>query len=556
MKRNYKYLLCLLLPCCCQCADFIDVQPENSPTYTNYFKSEKDAEALLAALEIQISSVCRQDWNSTIADPVNEYFYDWGIPNMLGEFSCYNNWQSFANLVYQANIILDNAHRFPLPKEVIEPYVLQAHFAKGVAYFYMTRVFGEAPIFPNSTTFEKVPQSSISQILDEAEKNMLEAMKLPIYDELVANSSYKRMKQYGSKGAAAAFLAHIYAWRAGVEGKAEYWQKAEEYCSMIINGKVGTYSLANDPEEVCTQVMKGDSQESIWEIYGNATESTEYAWNSVHVGFPILTTGVAYPGLFSTPCMERERVRAMYPEGDLRRNSFFWATDANYIYLNNIDGEIVPGLEPVGEPILVYDLNDIAQNSTMIPKPFSESYFNKFRYPFYTMDEWIMQPRYFGLSQNKVIFRLAGIYLLRAECRARQNKANAVEDLNIVRARAYGNMANGMVIDQSKAQEYNFPSTNDIKNGLAGNIQLAIFREREKELIYEGHRFYDIARNGWCFLRGEDSYDYIRKEISPAYARLTDQDIKDGALYSRLDETCFKNNDLIRQNKFWNRRIQ
>ena len=99
MKRYYKYLLCLLLPCCCQCADFIDVQPENSPTYTNYFKSEKDAEALLAALEIQISSVCRQDWNSTIADPVNEYFYDWGIPNMLGEFSCYNNWQSFANLV-------------------------------------------------------------------------------------------------------------------------------------------------------------------------------------------------------------------------------------------------------------------------------------------------------------------------------------------------------------------------------------------------------------------------------------------------------------------------
>ena len=113
-----------------------------------------------------------------------------------------------------------------------------------------------------------------------------------------------------------------------------------------------------------------------------------------------------------------------------------------------------------------------------------------------------------------------------------------------------------MIIDQSKAQEYNFPSADDKKHGLTGNIQLAIFREREKELIYEGHRYYDIARNGMCFIRGEDSYDYIRKEISPAYERLTDQDIKDGALYSRIDEICFKNNDLIRQNKYWNRRIQ
>ena len=132
----------------------------------------------------------------------------------------------------------------------------------------------QAPIFPNSVTFEKVPQVNGRQLLEEAEKNMIEAMKLPIYDELVANSSYKRMKQYGCKGAAAAFLAHIYAWRAGVEGESEYWQKAEEYCSMIIEGKVGNYNMANNPEEVCTQVMKGDSQESIWELYGNATEST------------------------------------------------------------------------------------------------------------------------------------------------------------------------------------------------------------------------------------------------------------------------------------------
>ena len=151
---------------------------------------------------------------------------------------------------------------------------------------------------------------------------------------------------------------------------------------------------------------------------------------------------------------------------------------------------------------------------------------------------------------------MAEIYLLRAECRARQSKANAVEDLNLIRARAYGNLDNGNIVDPSRVSEYSFPCADDIKNGWDSDIQLAIFKEREKELLYEGHRYYDIVRNGMCFIRGEESYDYIRKEISPAYEQLTDQDIQDGALYSRIDENCFKNNDLMRQNRYWNRRIQ
>ena len=150
-----------------------------------------------------------------------------------------------------------------------------------------------------------------------------------------------------------------------------------------------------------------------------------------------------------------------------------------------------------------------------------------------------------------MIWRLADIYLLRAECRARQNKANAKEDLNKVRSRAYGDLD-----INAKSGIYAFPSADDRANGLDGNIQLAIFREREKELLQEDQRYFDIVRNGWCHLRGEDSYDYIRKEISPMYATLSDQDIKDGALYCKIHKTCFENNDLIRQNKYWNRREQ
>ena len=84
----------------------------------------------------------------------------------------------------------------------------------------------------------------------------------------------------------------------------------------------------------------------------------------------------------------------------------------------------------------------------------------------------------------KVYWRLADIILLRAECRARQNNPAAVDDLNRIRERAYGNRMH----DYTTAE---------------GDLRLAIFREREKELLFEDHRYYDVRRNGDDYVRQE-----------------------------------------------------
>ena len=85
-----------------------------------------------------------------------------------------------------------------------------------------------------------------------------------------------------------------------------------------------------------------------------------------------------------------------------------------------------------------------------------------------------------------------------------------------------------------------------MKKGLDKDIRLAIFREREKELLLEGVRYYDARRNG---------VDYVRK-LRAMYEKLSDQDIAKGALYQGLDDSSFEENDLIRQNEYWNGRIQ
>jgi hypothetical protein len=85
----------------------------------------------------------------------------------------------------------------------------------------------------------------------------------------------------------------------------------------------------------------------------------------------------------------------------------------------------------------------------------------------------------YGPFDNIPVFRLAEMYLIRAEARAQKNNVNgensAQSDLNIIRARAGTSLAP--------------PSTR-------GDLLLAIERERQVELAFEGHRWYDLKRTG------------------------------------------------------------
>lgn len=51
MEKIYLYILTIFTLTCSGCGDFLNVEPENSVTYTNYFKTVQDAETLLAGIE-------------------------------------------------------------------------------------------------------------------------------------------------------------------------------------------------------------------------------------------------------------------------------------------------------------------------------------------------------------------------------------------------------------------------------------------------------------------------------------------------------------------------
>lgn len=82
-------------------------------------------------------------------------------------------------------------------------------------------------------------------------------------------------------------------------------------------------------------------------------------------------------------------------------------------------------------------------------------------------------------NNNIVVFRLAEMYLIRAEARAKLNRASgansALEDINVLRDRAKAPLIR--VFSQAQALQ-------------------AIEDERRMELAFEGHRWYDLVRTG------------------------------------------------------------
>lgn len=534
--KYLSFILCLFL--FVRCTDVINIQPENDTTYTNYFRTLKDAEALLNTLQMRVRAMMCQDKEANPHIFAGELIDSINVPYIQGprelnpKYYTMLRWVRYYETINAADLILDNLHRFPLSAEELRPYELQAYFAKGVAYFMLAQRWGEVPITKGTTYFGKIGKSSVHDVLEEATKWAQKALDLPKFEELVdADGKARGTKQYGSKGAATALLAHIYAWRAAIEEKPEYWGEAEKYCTQIIENEVGTYQLAKSPDAVCTDVLYKNSSESIWEIYRSTEDGVVSMYSlayvgEMYVGIPTyINVNYGGPNKYYEFMLFKDRVKRMYEETDLRRDAYFWGLEADKIYVINKNGLLTPVLTCApGEAIATYDISN-----------HREAYINKFRHPVFDYDAYNQTQTFQGCEICKVVWRLADIMLLRAECRCRQNKANATDDLNTIRDRAYG-----VIAGLSSGTEHHYKASE-------GDLQLAIFREREKELIFEDHRFYDIRRNG---------VDYVRRELPKEFGLLSDEDISNGALYLDVDMNAFTENDLMRHNVYWNQFLQ
>lgn len=509
-------MVLLFLACCFMgCDEQLDVLPENSLTFVNALSSPQEFESALNGIERGVKDYSVA--NDPLRQEMKGVFYDevvsWGYQDVYMDYNSDElqnrmvSWQLYYQVIASVNSVLNYVDEVKLSQELHDLYKGQALFFKALTYLRIIQRWGDCILIRDNVELLPTPKTHWEEVAGYAIKLAQDAVKLlPEFDKMKdwrgKNYTYKAAP---CKGSANALLAYLCAWKAGGKYFAnnqdydenELWKRAEEACTSIINS--GVYDLAANPEEVCTSVLMENSRESIYETVniGYDKESdfgrdyvTEFlAYKSSYTMWPVTKTGIPEDIDYAQYKIRASTAREMFHGNDLRKESYFYKLDSM-------------SKEPVSQ---------------------GYAYFYKYRRTLVDMQSGCS----LNIYQNKVWWRLADIYLLRAECRARlggEYLEGAIQDLNEIRKRA-----NAKLYESS---EY------------GGDLQYAIFKEREKELLLEGYRYFDIIRNG-----------YVNKELRGNFRTLSVQDMKDGALFLLIHEGAMGKNPLIRQNAYWHRRL-
>ncbi|GAA4319647.1 RagB/SusD family nutrient uptake outer membrane protein [Compostibacter hankyongensis] len=362
---------------------------------------------------------------------------------MEGTFHWHNltTWDGFYHAIQAANIIYYEVGRREIPgvsAADVKQYQAEAVFMRSLAYFIMIRVWGDVPYYTDAYHEDPLPREPM---VDVANKCIADLDK--VKDDLpwvYADPAYTGVR--AGRAAIRALMMQLNMWNAGFD-KAhakDYYTRTAALGEEVV--KSGQFELL--PIEDFNTLFKGRTKESIFEIVQNSNygEIIMYqTFSDMVLHFPYKRPASTHHYSFSY--FYSEFLQQLYPSGLPDARIDFWfdkdmlSNDGNFQFLKFTN---------------IYAVSD---NEDVNP------------------------------DEDQIIFRYAGLLLLRAEALAEigQNE-EAIRMLNMVRSRA-------------KA----LPFTD------GGNTQAlkdAIFAERAKELMGEGQYYYDLIRTGrvmqsqWC----------------------------------------------------------
>lgn len=497
MKTNYISLyLGVTLVALSSCN--LDLVPESALTIEEAFQTEQDLNGTTSSIHFYQANILQDNDDYGVFYHVGEIIHE--IEGRIGlrnwdpiqvNFSRGDN-KGIYDMIYESNLLLDNIDQVKgLSEDRTKYHKGQAYFALGLGYFTLSKMYSQSIITENSTRLTAYEPKPQIEVIDRAIDYALQAYSLlPTYEHLVGYGGKQLMsRQTASKGNSAALLAHLYAWKGSIidlyklsgHDSGEAYRKSIEYASHVIEGRVGAYALL-EPEELC-QAMSDRLKPNAEEIFCIARNTAASEFSS----FPMKSTlesFITYPTnevekedeiMIKDYRLRVDKIKQMYPSGDKRLAAFFYDLDSGGEY-----ARIWKWRKGV------YDRDD-SSSGTADGK------------------------RFVTVDANAPVWRLSGLYLLRAECHNKIGEtASAIADLNAIREKS------GIAPYPSKGEH---------------DLKLAIFRELEREQICEGTRYWDVLRNG---------REYIKSELQGKFAQLTETDILGGALFLPLPVNTYK----------------
>ena len=459
------------------CKKYLNLEPKNSTYDQVFWVNGSNVQKALSGSYSMLRDAFRQDrsyfvfgdvaannfalggdfWNYTSFIESGKFRFGYA-PYLEGSLW---NWNRFYSIINQCHLIVENTAIIDPAKfegGVAQQKQLEgeARFLRAYTYFYMQRVWGDVVLtkesFKDPQNIPLIPRISEEETLAFCIDDLEKAISL------LGNTGNKSV---ANKGAAQALLAHIYAWK-------HDYVKAEKYCDDVIN--TSQTSLENIADY--KNIWKGNSKESIFELnmlFDAVSNEATSGFFNIFLTAPYIKN----KGMGNTWFLTKDKLESFFTEDEARETTIIelGAGGTNYIVTK------YSGVD-------YYDANN---TSTYV------------------------------VSNNLVLLRLADIYLLRAEARFKNsNESNALQDLNLIRARA------GL----------------DGFNGAGEELFDEIFEERRRELIGEGHTQFDMIRMNQ--LARLFPSDYTSERVA-----------KQGYFWPLNMRELLTQNPLLTQNEWW-----
>lgn len=444
----------------CDSSDPLDVQDPNRLTPESFWKSAEDAKKGVMATYGPLTTI--QGWGRMMGAILTIHRGDIvdvnPQPNVYdtGTFTVgpslprlEEGWSELFAIVARSNQVLANVPDIEMEQDLKDRYIGEAHFLRGLAYFYLVNMWRNVPLYTSAIT--NPDDVNIAQA-DPAEVWSLIKSDFTSAQSLLPETVPQAEKGRATWGAATAMLgkAHLYT---------EEWSAAATEFRKVIDS--GRYELTDDYQDNFSRDHL-NNEESVFELqYQNSPNGN---WGRSGTENPM--RGQAWEPDIAPPGFTSQQS----------------VTINDWVFELFMEDETVSGeTDPRAFATLLWDYNNAKVYQTTFDAAFSGEAQNEVyarKYLNFERQSALVPGSWAWSNNNYRMIRFADVLLMYAEAKNEADgpTSEAYSALNRVRRRA------------------NMP---DVQSGLSqGQLRSEIREERVRELAIEGHRHLDLLRWG------------------------------------------------------------
>ena len=492
------------------CSGWLDVKPESEIVLDDFWQNESQVNQVLSACYRSITEGDVMSrmlvWGELRSDNVT---YGRNMPTDMNKMlnvdisadNGYCHWGSFYTVINNCNNFL---HYAP---GVVE---LDANFTesklhsmeaevltlRALMYFYLVRTFGKVP-WVNSPSIDDsqdyhIPQSSEDEILDNLVSDLKTALKYS--RDSYENNTYSKGRI--TTNAVRVLLADIYLWR-------EEYNKCIEICDLILNDSKSDLKLETGENVLSRVFYMGNSKESIFELQFDDDQMFNWVVRDYYGDVGNQAGQWSFPGVLVTGKFSPFNYIAgngKESSEDLREKDFLRQ-------------------ETGGDRYYVFKYAGASRREDATTKVSTYYYRN--------------------VTANWIVYRLSEIYLMKAEAMIQLeiNPRETVELINTVYMRS------NIEEDEQGLMAENY--TSKLK------LDELLMRERQRELMFEGKRWFDLMRLSRRVNSPAPLLSYVSKKFSGGGSlQSTKMSIME-ALYLPVHTNELKANSALVQNEFY-----